>query len=106
MPGGAVGWVATEWVVTTNTEDNLETLPIQNNQPYFGAMQAITLNTGNNTNCGDFYTSGLLIQTPEGTARLTLRINEVTVEFIPSTNLGATAFIQSNAAEGMTVNMI
>lgn len=100
----AVGWVSAELVETT---DGLEDLAIQEGDtPQFGPMQAMSLTTGDSPACNNFSTDGLLIQTPEGTARVTLLINEVVIELIPSGAIGTTVFIQSNPENGMTIDMI
>jgi hypothetical protein len=101
-----LGWVLADLLIPVSGE-SLDTLAVQsNNEPYFGAMQAISLTTGNSGSCGNFETDGLLIQTPAGTARVTLLINEVTIELIPAGALGVTAFIQSNPENGMDINVI
>lgn len=103
----AIGWVLADLVTPVNDDESLDMLAVQDSdEPYFGAMQAISLTTGDNQSCGNFETDGLLIQTPAGTARVTLLINEVTIELIPSGDLGATAFVQSNPEDGMNINMI
>ena len=104
---GAIGWILSDYVEPVAADESFDSLSIQeSDKPYFGAMQAMTLTTGSNAACGDFATDGLLIQTPAGTAQVTFLINEVTIELIPSVEIGATAFIQSNPEDGMSVTMI
>jgi len=102
----AVGWIAGHFVEPVNDADNLEMLAIQDgDKPYYGPMQAFYYNSGGNTSCSNMMSDGLLIQTPHGTARVNLLINEVSIEFI-SLGSGTTAFIQANPQDGMTISML
>lgn len=103
---GSVGWVAS-WLVTPVDEaDSLDDLAIQDSStPYFGPMQAFSFTDSGESQCGNISTDGLLIQTPEGSARVTLLINEVSIDLLPSQN-GATAIVTANPQDGMTISMI
>jgi hypothetical protein len=103
---GAVGWVSASLLATANPEENFESLVVQDaSTPYFGPMQAFYFTDNGGSGCGNITADGLLIQTPEGTARVTLLVNEVSIELIPGEN-GSTALITGNPEEGMTVSVI
>lgn len=73
--------------------------------PYFGPMQAFYYTSGNHqSSCTDVPTDGLLIQTPEGVGRVTIWVNEVTIDFV--SNAGSTAYVTAPADAPMTVNMV
>ena len=77
-----VGWIENSGV--TIVEESLSTgiLPIRDDRtPYFGAMQAFYFQNGQtDIGCDTVESDGLLIQTPEGQARISLLINEVSIE--------------------------
>ena len=101
-----IGWVASFLVSPADEDNNLEDLAVQESStPYFGAMQAFYFTDGGTSQCGNLNADGLLIQTPEGSARVTLLINEVSIELIPGAN-GSTALVSGNAIDGMTVSVI
>lgn len=50
--------------------------------------------------CGEVPDSGIMVQTPEGIAEVTLNINDVDI------TLRSTAFIEANLLDGMTVTML
>jgi hypothetical protein len=103
---GAVGWVSTSLISPSNADQSFESLAVQDgSSPYFGAMQAFYFTDNGGSGCGNIAADGILIQTPEGTARVTLLVNEVSIELIPNEN-GATALITGNAEDGMTVSVI
>lgn len=113
--GGTVGWILNSGVsITASETDTFEDLPIHEpDTPYFGAMQAFYFQSGNsNIGCDSLQSDGLLIQTPEGEARISLLINEVSIELLSrssdSEEGGGTAIIQANpdSAQGMSVNVI
>lgn len=106
LENGAVGWVASFLINPTNDDDNFADLSVQDSaSPYFGAMQAFYFTEGDASQCGNVMSDGLLIQTPQGTARVTLLINEVSIELIPNQN-GATALVTGSASNGMTISVI
>jgi hypothetical protein len=103
---GAVGWVSTSLISPSNAAESFDSLAVQDgSSPYFGAMQAFYFTDNGGSGCGNIAADGILIQTPEGTARVTLLVNEVSIELIPNEN-GATALITGNAEDGMTVSVI
>ncbi|MGB7339579.1 MAG: SH3 domain-containing protein [Phototrophicaceae bacterium] len=106
LADGSVGWLASWLVSPVNDSESLDELAIQDNStPYFGPMQAFSFTDNGESQCGNITTDGLLIQTSEGSARVTLLINEVSIELLPSQN-GATAIITANPIDGMTISVI
>ncbi len=96
---GTTGWVA-NWLITS--ENDLATLDVvDGSAKYYGPMQAFTLNTGpNDTVCDESPGNGLLIQTPEGAAKVTLLINEVDVQ------VGSTVYFTAEAGSEMAIYVI
>lgn len=96
---GTTGWVA-NWLITS--ESDLTTLDVvDGSAKYYGPMQAFTLNTGpNDTVCDESPGNGLLIQTPEGAAKVTLLINEVDVQ------VGSTVYFTAEAGNEMAIYVI
>jgi hypothetical protein len=106
QPGGTVGWINAE-VLEVDNISQLNTLAVEgSSDPYYGPMQAIYFQSGepDASDCG-IPTNGLLIQTPEGVARVTVLINEVTFDFV-NTRGGSTAFIQAQPNSNMNVSML
>ncbi|MEM9950003.1 MAG: SH3 domain-containing protein [Chloroflexota bacterium] len=110
-----VGWVENSGIQPV--EDSLSTgiLPIQaGDSPYFGAMQAFYFQSGQtDLGCNTVESDGLLIQTPEGQARVSLLINEVSIELASGFNAdgereSGTALIQANPLNGqdMTIDVL
>lgn len=104
---GAIGWVLAGFIRPRNTTQGLDSLPTQSGDtPYYGAMQAFSFISGNSTDCTGAVADGLLIQTPEGEARVSLLINEVSIE-LTSASSGASAFVQANPEQdGMSINVL
>lgn len=94
------GWVSADAVRAEG--DIGELTVVSASMAHFGAMQAFYLRTGEPTasSCAEFPDSGLLIQTPEGIAEVSLWINEVKV------SLGSTAFVQAAPNRDMTITML
>jgi hypothetical protein len=106
IPDGAVGWVSASLISPAIETDQFADLEIQDSaDPYFGPMQAFYFSNGTTSTCSNLITDGLLIQTPEGVARVTLLINEISIELVAGAN-GSAAFIQANSEDGMTVSVI
>jgi len=101
-----VGWVSAE-VLERTQADALETLQVDSaDAPYFGPMHALYYQSGDSDQrCGNVVTDGMLIQTPEGLARITMLINEVSIDLIDGGS-GATAFVEANPENGMDLSMI
>src|SRR5690606_12835103 len=80
---GSVGWVAGEGVISDHSLDELEVIePEAGTQTdlAYGPMQVFYLQTGvQDAPCGEAPNSGLMIQTPEGVAEVTLLMNEVDI---------------------------
>lgn len=98
------GWIHSDLL----TGDNIETLQvIESTQPYYGPMQAFYFrgeSASGQVGCNAIPSDGLLIQTPEGVGRVTLWVNEVTIDFL--SNSGATALVSPNIDDVMTVDML
>ena len=94
------GWVSAGAVRAEGDTDELTV--VSPSTAHFGAMQAFYLRTGESTapSCSEIPHSGLLIQTPEGIAEVSLWINEVKV------SLGSTAFVQAQPNREMTITML
>ena len=101
-----VGWVSAE-VLELTQPDDLEMLQVDSaDVPYFGPMHALYYQSGDgDQRCGNVVTDGMLIQTPEGLARITMLINEVSIDLIDGGS-GATAFVEANPENGMDLSMI
>lgn len=82
------GWVAS-FLLEANEE--FQKLPIvDTNAPTYKPMQAILLQTGiGDARCNEAPQSGILIQTPMGTGKIDLLINEVNI------TIGSTIFVQA-----------
>lgn len=103
---GRVGWVDASLIDPAMAEA-IATLPIHTaDTPYWGPMQALYFRSGSSPSCGNMVTDGMLIQTPEGVAQLSLLINEVSIELLGTATTGATAFIEADPATGMNLSML
>lgn len=100
------GWVFVELV---SAETDIENLPIVDpanfaetpSGPQYGPMQAFYFQTGtDDAGCPEAPNSGLLIQTPEGVAEVTILTNEVDIQ------LSGTAYLQAQAGGEMAVNVV
>ncbi len=98
------GWISTSLIETTPA---LAGLPVEDvtetadDQLLYGAMQAFYFRSGiNDSPCEEAPNSGLLIQTPEGEAEVTLLMNEANIQ------LRATAYVQAEPGQDMTVYVI
>lgn len=96
---GRVGWT---YVPNLRSDDPIDSLSIASaTGPYFGPMQAFFLRSGvNDAACPESPQSGLLIQTPEGVAEVTLLVNEVNIQ------LQATAYVQADPGGDMTIGVL
>lgn len=98
------GWVPAVQVSIDGDIDTLDVVnldDIENPLANFGPMQAFYFQSGvDDAPCNEAPNSGLMIQTPEGAASVTLWIDEVIIE------LNATAFVQANAEGNIVVNVI
>ncbi|GAB4338776.1 MAG: hypothetical protein Kow00117_20060 [Phototrophicales bacterium] len=102
---GRIGWMFADLIEPVDGA-SLETLDIEtSDSPFWGPMQAFYFQSGTSPTCGNLIADGLIIQTPEGAARVTFLINEVNIELLGANN-GASAFIQANSQNGMTLSML
>jgi SH3 domain-containing protein len=102
---GAVGWISVQLIQPVDEDETINNLAVQDtSSPYFGPMQAFYFEQGSGSDCGNVTSDGLLIQTPQGSARVTVSINGVNIDLIPG-QTGATALVQGNDF-GMTISMI
>lgn len=111
-----VGWVENVGINLVDESRSLGLLPVQEgSSPYYGAMQAFYFENGtSDIGCDSLESDGLIIQTPEGEARISLLINEVSIELTGGERVdeedegGGTAFVQANpqSADGMSVNVV
>jgi hypothetical protein len=100
LADGSTGWVYTP---AMHADGDIRSLNVV--EPWsadFGPMQAFYLQTGPDTGvtCAEMPQSGILIQTPDGVAEVSLWINEVKVR------LGSTAFIRAERNRDMTITML
>lgn len=101
LPDGEnTGWVFGPSMTTTEGIENLTV--VDPDTAFYGPMQAFYLETGTGTdpNCREAPENGLMIQTSEGVAEVSLWINEVKIR------LGSTAFIRAERNQSMTVTML
>jgi hypothetical protein len=97
--GSGYGWMYARWVQTNGDLDTLEA--VDPDVVAYGPMQAFTLrSTAHDAACAEAPDSGILIQTPEGMARVTLLINEVDVQ------VGSTVYFQAEPGGEMTVAVV
>ena len=100
-----VGWVAAD-LLDRDASGDLTALEVQSaDAPYFGAMQALYYESGTDPACDNVISDGMLIQTPEGLARMTFLINEVNIELIDG-GAGTTSLVEANTAEGLSLSMV
>lgn len=92
----------TGWVSADLLEDaDLETLPVVDaSARHYQPMQAFTFESGAESPCAEAPRSGILVQTPEGSARIRLLINGVDVD------LGSTAFITAARGGDMMISLL
>jgi hypothetical protein len=96
---GRVGWLSA--AVVTGTEELGSLAVVEAWSPYYGPMQAFYLRTGvDESLCPEAAPSGLLIQTPEGVAEVSLLANEVNIQ------LRATVLLQAPPGGEMTVTVL
>lgn len=112
-----IGWLDNSSAASytyVNEGDSIGILPVQEaDDPYYGAMQAFYFQNGeSDLGCETVTSDGLLIQTSEGQARISLLINEVSVELTSIQNEGlqesGTALVQANAESetGMQIDVV
>lgn len=94
-----VGWT---FAANLTSEEDINTLNVVESwAPFYGPMQAFYFRSGiDDAACVESPPSGLLIQTPEGVAEVTLLVNEVSIQ------MSATAYLQAAPGEQMTVSVL
>jgi hypothetical protein len=96
---GGAGWVHRSLLADTGNIDALDV--VEASSRYYGPMQAFYFQSGmNDAVCPEAPDSGLLIQTPEGVAKVTLLINEVDIQ------LGSTVYFQAQPGDQMIVRVV
>lgn len=102
---GRVGWIDASLLDAATDPSLIEALPVhQTDTPYWGPMQALYFRSEASAACGESITDGMLIQTPQGAAQLSLLINEVSIELVASGQSGATAYVDTDG--GMNLSML
>jgi hypothetical protein len=97
--GSGYGWVYARLVQANGDLETLEA--VDPGVTAYGPMQAFTLrSTVHDAACAEAPDSGILIQTPEGMAQVTLLINEVDVQ------IGSTVYFQAQPGGEMTVAVV
>lgn len=103
-----VGWIATQFLEPAS---DLDALPVISEQDAaagvddisasYGPMQAFMFQSGSDDSpCSEAPNSGMLIQTPEGVAAVTIWMDEVTIQ------LDGTGYVQADAGGALTVNVL
>jgi hypothetical protein len=96
---GGTGWVHRSLLADTGNIDALDV--VEASSRYYGPMQAVYFRSGmNDAACPEAPDSGLLVQTPEGVAKVTLLINEVDIQ------LGSTVYFQAQPGDQMIVRVV
>lgn len=101
LPDRAIpGWVYAPLI--SAVDGDLDSLAeVEVTSTYYGPMQAFYFESGtNDAACPEAPNSGILIQTPEGVAEVTLLINEVDIQ------LGSTVYFQATSDTEMTVSTL
>jgi hypothetical protein len=96
---GGTGWVAER--LLTSVSDFKDLSVVEASSRYYGPMQAFYFRSGlNDALCAEAPNSGLLVQTPEGVAEVTLLINEVDIQ------IGSTVYFQAQPGGDMAIRVI
>ncbi|MBN2469883.1 MAG: hypothetical protein JXN59_04085 [Anaerolineae bacterium] len=94
-----IGWIDRRFLVADSLLDAVRV--VDNESEFYGPMQAFYFRSGTaDAYCPESPESGLLVQTPEGVAEVTLLINEVSIE------MQATAFLQAQPGGEMTIGVV
>ncbi len=103
---GSIGWLPADVVRLNGEISVLSVVPLESitnieELTKFGPMQAFYFRSGqDDAPCAEAPNSGLLIQTPEGVASLSIWMDEVIIQ------LDATAFIQAQPDGSLTVRVL
>jgi len=95
---GLTGWVAAGAIQSAGDLEELRVVTPSN--AFFAPMQAFYLETAQPDSCAEVPASGVLVQTPEGVAEISVWINEVKI------SLGSTAYVRAQANGQMIVTML
>ena len=97
----ALGWVFAELVTADGEVSELSVVDAADTEMPFQPMQAFRYSTGiGTTACTGAPQDGILIQTPEGAGKITLRANDVDIA------LGSTAYLQAQPGSTMTISLL
>ena len=97
-----VGWIL---AILLNDIDFEALDVVAANEPYFAPMQAFYFQSGTGSaDCAAVPRDGMIVQTPEGLRRVTLWVNEVTIDFMSSS--GSTASFTTEDDGSMSVNVL
>jgi hypothetical protein len=92
-----VGWVSADFI----EGDLNELAAVELDAPSWGPMQSFYFQTGvGDRPCAEAPDSGILIQTPEGSGKVTLNVNDVEI------HLGSTVYLQAQPGDRMTVTVV
>lgn len=95
-----IGWMASSLLDDIDF-DSLSV--VDASEPYFAPMQAFYFQSGTESiDCSSVPRDGIIVQTPEGLRRVSLWVNEVTIDFLS----GSTASIQTETDGSMSVNVV
>jgi hypothetical protein len=95
------GWISSTAARPADRAPDLSTLAVVTARtPDYAPMQAFYFQSGNNSACPEAPADGLVIQTPEGDAEVSLLINEVNVQ------IGSTVYFQAQRGQQMTVSVV
>jgi len=98
------GWIFADLLSVSD----VDAIPVvESTRPYFGPMQAFYFRGNNSsdfTDCSGVPADGLYIQTPQGVGRVSIWVNQVTVDFL--SNAGGTAYITPPVDDEMTIDIL
>lgn len=97
------GWISAPLIAAADGDDEaIQSLAeVTPESTYYGPMQAFYFQSGlNDAVCPEAPNSGILIQTPEGVAEITLLINEVDIQ------MGSTVYFQGYEDSDMTISVV
>jgi len=93
------GWVYAP--LLTSDEDLTRLAVVEADMAQYGAMHAFYFESSlDDSTCAEAPSSGILIQTPEGMAEVSLLINEVDIR------LGSTVYLQAEAGKEMVIRVV
>jgi hypothetical protein len=97
------GWVL---AALLTPQGDADALTIESDSAlYYRPMQSFLYSSADSGSCAGVPADGMLIQTPEGQARVSMLINEVSIDLI-SAQTGSTTFLQAEPGGDMTVTVL